>query len=47
MAVPLGGRHLLEDAEGVGQALPSGGDGSEQSRGEEDPGDRGRIQGVG
>ena len=47
MAVSVGGRHLLEDAEGVGQALPSGGDGSEQSRGEEDPGDRGRIQGVG
>lgn len=30
MAVSVGGRHLFEDAQGVGQALPSGGDGSEQ-----------------
>ena len=34
---------IYSKAEGVGQALSSDGDGSEQSRGEEDPGDRGRI----
>ena len=46
MAVHLGGRDLLEDAERVGPAVPSGGHGRECQGGEEDPGHRGRVPGI-
>ena len=41
MAVHLGRRDLLEDAESIGPAVPSGGHGRECQGGEADPGDRG------
>jgi len=47
MALSLGGWDLLEDAQGIGQALPSGGHGGEQPGREEDPGLGGRVPGIG